>query len=581
MTQIKIRLDMISACANHIKSALSAFSIFLFYSCANILSPSGGLRDTTPPTIEKIIPSNKTTNFSGNEVTIHFSENIKVQNLQNEIFISPPLTKPSTLTANKNYVKIKFNETLKENTSYVITVGTGIKDFREGNPLSNSYQMVFSTGEKIDTLEINEKVIDAFLQKPLGGQLIMAYKNFSGYNDSVPSRVPDYISTSDKNGNFSLKYLSPGNYALYSLNDKNKNLKMELSSENIGVNPGGIISLPDSSAREIKLISFPVDTTGPKLQTVKFISNQEMLLEFNEGIRIPRYVREGSYSPRLDFYLEDSLTKERNYPDLIFPNNNRVSEIKLFFKNVEFKKYNILHSYSADSLGNASTIIKNFFPPEKLPNSKVNFKISIGDSGSIHPLQEIVLNADVPFVNEVWWEKFSNIYIQCRQKGTSDSFFSGERINYTYKNNQIEIHPTQEWNEDKEYKLEVRKGLPFMNDSTLDSSYTIRFYSYPYKNYGEILGKISSTTNAPIILQLKNISSGQILVTEIKDSQFHFQFVPPGKYSLYAIIDEDGNGIWTTGRVNPLRMPEKIIYYLQILEVKANWSVEDIEFNLY
>jgi len=48
----------------------------------------------------------------------------------------------------------------------------------------------------------------------------------------------------------------------------------------------------------------------------------------------------------------------------------------------------------------------------------------------------------------------------------------------------------------------------------------------------------------------------------------------PGMYRFRIIEDKNGNGKWDTGSYLSHEQAEKIIYYLQKINVRANWDVE-------
>ena len=49
---------------------LILINIFLIYGCANIVAPTGGSRDITPPKPESFEPANKSINFKEKKIKI-------------------------------------------------------------------------------------------------------------------------------------------------------------------------------------------------------------------------------------------------------------------------------------------------------------------------------------------------------------------------------------------------------------------------------------------------------------------------------------------------------------------------------
>ena len=98
----------------------------LIFSCAKRGSLTGGPEDETPPEFVRSSPPNYSINFKSNEIRIYFDELIKLENPQKQIIISPPIKNKPDITPlgiPGKFIKIKFNDTLIENTTYTINFG--------------------------------------------------------------------------------------------------------------------------------------------------------------------------------------------------------------------------------------------------------------------------------------------------------------------------------------------------------------------------------------------------------------------------------------------------------------------------
>jgi hypothetical protein len=58
-----------------------------------------------------------------------------------------------------------------------------------------------------------------------------------------------------------------------------------------------------------------------------------------------------------------------------------------------------------------------------------------------------------------------------------------------------------------------------------------------------------------------------------KNGKIGFQYLTPGDYYLRIIVDENGNGEWDTGNLSEQIQPERIIYYQESVNVRANWEI--------
>ena len=118
--------------------------------CASIGSPTGGPKDTLPPTIVSMTPEQNATNFKSDRIYLAFDEYVQLKDQQKEIFTSPAMRKKPkvSLRGRGIYVEIE-SDSLEPNTTYAIEFGASVADNNEGNPL-HGLRYVFSTGDTID-----------------------------------------------------------------------------------------------------------------------------------------------------------------------------------------------------------------------------------------------------------------------------------------------------------------------------------------------------------------------------------------------------------------------------------------------
>jgi hypothetical protein len=122
--------------------------------CANIIPPQGGPKDSIAPVLMKANPENSARNFTGNKINFTFDEFVELQNVQENLLVSPlPKTNPS-VDYKLNTVSVKIKDSLEANTTYILNFGDAIKDVNEGNVMKG-FTYVFSTGRYIDSLELN------------------------------------------------------------------------------------------------------------------------------------------------------------------------------------------------------------------------------------------------------------------------------------------------------------------------------------------------------------------------------------------------------------------------------------------
>src|SRR6478609_9733185 len=134
--------------------------------CAKTTSPTGGPKDTIPPTLVKSIPEKGSLNYAGNEIQLTFSENIMLKNQKEQIIVTPGIGDRYKIEFNKKTVTIKLEEKLKDSTTYTFSFRDAVVDLNEQNPARN-LKLAFSTGTYIDSLSIEGKVNDLLHAKEL------------------------------------------------------------------------------------------------------------------------------------------------------------------------------------------------------------------------------------------------------------------------------------------------------------------------------------------------------------------------------------------------------------------------------
>ncbi len=105
--------------------------IFVSPGCANIIPPSGGPRDTTPPVLLFVTPADSTRNFDKDRIVFEFDEYVELQDIPANLIVSPtPLVNPQVNRKLKT-VTVRLKDSLEENTTYSINFGKSIVDYNE------------------------------------------------------------------------------------------------------------------------------------------------------------------------------------------------------------------------------------------------------------------------------------------------------------------------------------------------------------------------------------------------------------------------------------------------------------------
>jgi uncharacterized protein (DUF2141 family) len=197
-------------------SAFASLVMVIGPSCANIVPPAGGPRDSLPPRLVRSSPSNGSTNFRGKTIEMVFDEYLDIAEPQKNFLFTPTFNINPDVVVKSRTIIIRLKDSLEANTTYTFNFGDAIRDINESNILHNfTYRM--STGPVLDSLTLEGKVLLAETGTVDSTLSVFLYKNL---NDSaVVKERPRYITKLNGNGTFRFENLSPGTYKIYALND--------------------------------------------------------------------------------------------------------------------------------------------------------------------------------------------------------------------------------------------------------------------------------------------------------------------------------------------------------------------------
>lgn len=196
--------------------------------CAQIIAPSGGPRDTLPPKLVTANPALNTTNFTGNRINLYFDEYVHLEDIQQNLLVSPSPKLNPYIDSKLRNVSIRLRDTLEPNTTYTIDLGNSIRDINENNAIKE-FRYVFSTGTTIDSLSFSGKVQLAETGKVDSTLIVMLYKNLA--DSAVQKLKPKYIARLDGKGNFLFQNLAGGEYKVYALKDADGNRTYNIKTE--------------------------------------------------------------------------------------------------------------------------------------------------------------------------------------------------------------------------------------------------------------------------------------------------------------------------------------------------------------
>jgi len=531
------------------KLIYTVLSIAVISGCAKRGTPTGGLVDSIPPVLVNASPKINSTNFDSEEIRLTFDEFVKLDKVEEQLIISPPLDKNSyevkPLNGVTKKIFLEFIDSLETETTYSINFGNSIKDNNEGNPLT-FFSYTFSTGETIDSLYVRGNISDAFDKESDDYISIHLYRIDSVFNDSIIfNNRPTYISNSLDSTNYRFKNLKEGEYLIVALKDIDNNYFFDPFYDKIGF-IDSLITLPRDSIINFKLFK---EETSLIWDKPHFINSEKIGFGYYGKLDLKNIKIKSSIPDSVQY----TYTKENEKDTLVF----------------------WLSKNSFDSL--------NFNLIEKDTTKLVTVKFDRARDTLIDSLSISAKTANVIHLKETF-KLSSNIPL----KNIKDSLITIRDIDSliipfasSINDNLDQIDIKFEVSPSDNYRIfilpDAIKDIRGVSNDTLQYNVV----SQTLEDYGNVYLDVIRNSESKFILHMIN-NDGDI-IREFKNvtqnTTYNFDYVRPGKYTFRLIEDTNNNDIWDTGNYLKKIKPESVYYFTNELEVRANWDLNET-FNL-
>ena len=564
-------------------------------------SPTGGPKDRTPPVVLKTIPEAYSTNFKGRRITITFDEYVTLDNINENLIISPPLSSRPKVWLKGKSVIVDMQEDLKENFTYTFNFQNAIKDLNEGNVLEG-YQFVVATGAVIDSLSVTGNVYYAENLEIPEKIFVLMHTNLA--DTAVKKSAPDYVGMVDRFGYFRINNVRAGSFNLYALKDLNNNKRYDLADEEIAFLNNPIEISADSSWIPVVKDTTTVPKPPPPVKTTPGQNTQakaadtialegKYKLFMFKKISSTQYLKSSqrSLKNRLDFafalppppdmtaefslsgFAENSFITERSVnkdtllvwliDTTLIETNPLPARIRYPFTDttgaVVYKTDTINMRYTEPRAPRGATRQEEVRLPLTVHN---NF------SSGIKPGEKLVLRSETPLVES---DTSMMRLFEIGEKDTLKIPFLLQKDSVTTTKYIVETELLQA----KRYLFVADSGA-FKDVYNISSdSIGIRFSLKSEDVYGKLSFNIQNVEEA-IVVQLLDKAETKV-IAEVRmtgSGKAIFPLLDPGTYRAKIIFDADNNGKWTSGDFDAKRQPEKVTYYPDEIEVRAKFEIE-------
>ena len=574
-----------------------ALTLWVVASCASMGRPQGGARDVTPPAYVRSNPPHGTLNFKGERIEAFFDENIQLDDAFNKVIVSPTQKITPVVRSFGRRVTVELRDTLKPNTTYTIDFADAIQDLNEGNVL-DGFALDFSTGDSIDTLRLSGIVLEARTLEPAQAMTIGIYREPA---DTAITTLPfERIARTNQLGQFTVRNLKAGNYAVYAINDLNRDNKWDRSEDIAFLGHLATPSVEAITVTDTIRTAAGTDSLATRPGTA-YYPNDLLLTWFNEGYK-SQYLKDYKRPERRKITLEMGAPAD-SLPEIAVvkgPQGRSFSEMAVLQHNATNDTLTYwLHDpelIAADSLMlsvrhlNTDTLDRIVWKTDTLrffwrdKDKKKKKKDEEADTVP-KPIELLPLTMTSPSDFDVY---------QPLRIGTSTPIARADTAAFHLEMLVDTIWTAVPHSPVRADTLNPLTGLVIDFDTGPGQKYRIRVDSLGVENiYGlhnkdfsqefkvreleEYSNLVLNITpdSLPMMVELLSEADNPVRVVSAEKGKAIFRYVNPGTYYARLWIDADSNGIWTTGCVIDSLQPEEVYYYPRKIDLKANWDVEN------
>lgn len=544
-------------------------------SCANTTTPpSGGPKDTIPPLITKIYPLEGQTNVprQKTKLILTFDEYVTVKDPKS-LFLSPPLEKAPKFKLQNKSVVVFFENDLDSNKTYTLDVTNAIADNNEGN-MFPGYTLVFSTGERIDSMMVTGIVQDCNTLNPIKGATVMLYKDHA--DSAVFLHRPDAAVKTDDWGFFCIRNIQDTVYRLYAIIDENNNNIYEPETEKIAfidtlIQPLTKVNdtLPELQKYDMKdTVCCLARNTEYELNIFREKPTKQLIVNKERVGERTAYITFMSPYAQIDSIWIKGVPANR----LITQFNLQQDSLEIWVNDPKPQPdtlYLNVNYMKTDTLG----MLNSFTEEIKLPKpKKLAAKTPKKDIKKEDTLAVFTVDAKPENIEQY------GFVVEFKYPLVSDAFDSlsfksinprqqEEQMKYSVEKDSLNlrkyiIKPTDKFQPGYEYILKMphrkfRDINGFYNDSL-----EVKVSLPKDDKLSTMMLNMNNVGNKYIVDLLDEKKSNTLRSYIIdKDQTLIFPYLRAGKYSIRITEDVNKNGLVDTGNVLEKRQPEKVLFY--------------------
>jgi hypothetical protein len=555
--------------SRHAGFLVAAVAVLVGTSCAQKGAPQGGAPDTTAPQVESTLPASgdvQVDRLSG--LTIQFSEPIDKATFARNWEISPARAGEAKIkwTNGGRRVSISWSDTLRDSTSYRVTVSNRVAD-RHANPLAEPYTFAFSTGPQVDRGEIRGRIIAP-------GEGKSTFDVFAYRLESLPDTFwlspPDYFTQSAVDGRFQLPFLRAGRYRLLVLGDNNRNRRLD-HNESFALAPRDFAVADDAPPDSARFFVTVRDTVPFHLRDCAPVGPRLIAVGFSHPL-------DTAGMSTWSIGVVDSVDGTAAVATMLPPTARRPSQILLRGQWRDGGVYAITVGGMVDQRG------------QILADSVCRCVYTLGRDSTGPRIEMVVLpepNTALTPRDPIRWVFAEPLDTTQWHDGVLVADTLGQRLDgltHWVHEQELQFVPSAPWPDTliALVTLDSAQLIDLNGNPAGPGVFRWRFRPLGESQIGEIEGRVmtAEAITAPFWLEARAIGDARRVRHKMTAPGSFTLALPAGRWQLGGFVDGNDDGRWLAGSFVPFAFAEPRALAADTLSVRARFTLEDITLEL-
>jgi len=577
-------------------AGVTVLLVVLVCGCANPSPPSGGPRDTTPPSIVDTRPGQDSVNVATETegIRVAFSEYVERSTVPGAVSVTPRPEGQLQFDWDGRAVEIELPTSLRDSTTYIVSFSTDLSDAR-GVELEEPITFAFSTGPQIDRAQIRGRVVEPRRGEPVQQVDVFAYAT-TDTATAAPHPLPErpaYRTQTGEDGRFTLDYLRPQRYFVVAVRDNNRNRRPD-PVEPFAVPPHPALPA-DSAADEVPVpwLLTRVDTVGPSFQVAQPLSRQRVRVSFDEPVRL------GTRRPQA-WRLQDSTSGKRVSVRHVYMARDRAETIVLHTDPMPQTRLELPLSPSlvTDTLGQGvipdtvrfqavprtdttQSRLRGFLP-RGLPRDTTNARLLMPDvrpglrfnqaldSTLLQRIVSVRTPTGTPRAYTLQSDNGRHYWVRMQRPLPPDSIVVVGVDQGPIAGPDTVVR--RRFRRVSPRRLGALEGRVRPADTTLSSPQVPGERDDPRSVRDTPSG--ADSDSAVVLLQPEESSLpvGRRRLPVVPDSTFVVDQLPEGTFRFRAFLDRNGNQSWDGGRIQPYVPAEPLTWSQELVDSRPRWT---------